>query len=94
MRDFAVLYRTNAQSRSIELALKRRSIPYRIFGGTRFFDRAEVKDILAYLSVIANPTDETRLLRIVNEPPRGIGRQVWKRSARSPRRRTFPFLRR
>ena len=73
MRDFAVLYRTNAQSRSIELALKRRSIPYRIFGGTRFFDRAEVKDILAYLSVIANPTDETRLLRIVNEPPRGIG---------------------
>ena len=73
MRDFAVLYRTNAQSRSIELALKRRSIPYRIFGGTRFFDRAEVKDILAYLSVIANPTDETRLLRIANEPPRGIG---------------------
>ena len=73
MRDFAVLYRTNAQSRIIELALKRRSIPYRIFGGTRFFDRAEVKDILAYLSVIANPTDETRLLRIVNEPPRGIG---------------------
>ena len=73
MRDFAVLYRTNAQSRSIELALKRRSIPYRIFGGTRFFDRAEVKDILAYLNVIANPTDETRLLRIVNEPPRGIG---------------------
>ena len=73
MRDFAVLYRTNAQSRSIELALKRRSIPYRIFGGTRFFDRTEVKDILAYLSVIANPTDETRLLRIVNEPPRGIG---------------------
>ena len=71
--DFAVLYRTNAQSRSIELALKRRSIPYRIFGGTRFFDRTEVKDILAYLSVIANPTDETRLLRIVNEPPRGIG---------------------
>ncbi len=73
MRDFAVLYRTNAQSRSIELALRRRSIPYRVFGGTRFFDRAEVKDILAYLNVIANPTDETRLLRIVNEPPRGIG---------------------
>ena len=73
MRDFAVLYRTNAQSRSIELAFKRRAIPYRIFGGTRFFDRAEVKDILAYLNVIANPTDETRLLRIVNEPPRGIG---------------------
>ena len=73
MCDFAVLYRTNAQSRSVELAFRRRSIPYRVFGGTRFFDRAEVKDILAYLNVIANPTDETRLLRIVNEPPRGIG---------------------
>ena len=72
-RDFAVLYRTNAQSRSIEQALKRRKIHYRIFGGTRFFDRAEVKDILAYLCTIANPTDETRLLRIVNNPPRGIG---------------------
>ena len=72
-REFAVLYRTNAQSRSIELALKRRRVAYRIFGGTRFFDRAEVKDLLAYLNVIANPTDETRLLRIVNEPPRGIG---------------------
>ena len=72
-RDFAVLYRTNAQSRSIEQALKRRKINYRIFGGTRFFDRAEVKDILAYLCTIANPTDETRLLRIVNNPPRGIG---------------------
>ena len=72
-KDFAVLYRTNAQSRSVEQALKRRKINYRIFGGTRFFDRAEVKDILAYLCTIANPTDETRLLRIVNNPPRGIG---------------------
>ena len=72
-KDFAVLYRTNAQSNAVENAFKRSGIPYRIIGGTRFFDRAEVKDILAYLSVIANPTDETRLLRIVNEPPRGIG---------------------
>ncbi len=72
-RDFAVLYRTNAQSRSLEQAFKNHQIAYRIFGGLRFFDRAEVKDMLAYLCVIANPTDETRLLRIVNNPPRGIG---------------------
>ena len=72
--DFAVLYRTNAQSRAIEMALKRRGISYKVYGGLRFFDRAEVKDILSYLSVIANPTDETRLLRIVNTPPRGIGK--------------------
>ncbi len=72
-RDFAVLYRTNAQSRSLETAFRRFGLNYKVFGGTRFFDRAEVKDILAYLSVVANPTDETRLLRIVNEPPRKIG---------------------
>ena len=79
-RDYAVLYRTNAQSRSVELALKRFGINYRIFGGTRFFDRAEVKDMLAYLCVIANPTDETRLLRIVNEPPRKIGQTSIERA--------------
>ncbi len=73
MRDYAVLYRTNAQSRAVELALKNYGVNYRVFGGTRFFDRAEIKDMLAYLCVIANPADETRLLRIVNEPPRGIG---------------------
>ena len=78
-RDFAVLYRTNAQSRSIELAMKQMGVDYRIFGGMRFFDRAEVKDMLAYLNVIANPTDETRLLRIVNEPPRGIGQTSLER---------------
>jgi DNA helicase-2/ATP-dependent DNA helicase PcrA len=72
-RDFAVLYRTNAQSRSLETAFRRFGLSYKVFGGTRFYDRAEVKDILAYLSVVANPTDETRLLRIVNEPPRKIG---------------------
>jgi len=72
-RDYAVLYRTNAQSRAMEESLRRFGIQYRIFGGTRFFDRAEVKDVLAYLCVIANPSDETRLLRIVNEPPRKIG---------------------
>ena len=71
--DFAVLYRTNAQSNAIERAFKFNGIPYRIFGGTRFFDRAEIKDMLAYLSVINNRADDLRLLRIVNNPPRGIG---------------------
>ena len=72
-RDFAVLYRTNAQSNAVENAFKRSGIPYRIIGGTRFFDRAEVKDMLAYLCVINNRADELRLQRIINNPPRGIG---------------------
>ena len=72
-RDHAVLYRMNAQSNQFEYAFKRSGIPYRIIGGTRFFDRAEVKDILAYLSLIASPADDLRLTRIINSPPRGIG---------------------
>ena len=74
-RDFAVLYRINAQSSSMEFALKRNGIPYRIVGGTRFFDRAEVKDVLAYLCVIASPADNLRLERIVNVPARAIGQK-------------------
>ncbi len=72
-KDFAVLYRTNAQSRELEMAFKRNGVPYRIIGGTRFFDRAEVKDMLAYLCVVNNPEDDLRLQRIINNPPRGIG---------------------
>ena len=72
-RDHAVLYRMNAQSNQLEYAFKRNGIPYRIIGGTRFFDRAEIKDMLAYLCVIAVPEDDLRLVRIVNNPPRGIG---------------------
>ena len=72
-RDHAVLYRMNAQSNQLEYAFKRNGIPYRIIGGTRFFDRAEIKDVLAYLCVIAVPGDDLRLQRIVNNPPRGIG---------------------
>ncbi len=72
-KNNAVLYRTNAQSNAIELAFKRNGIPYRIIGGTRFFDRAEVKDMLAYLCVINNTTDDLRLRRIINVPARGIG---------------------
>jgi len=71
--DFAVLYRMNAQSNQIEFAFKRNGIRYRVFGGFRFFDRAEVKDMLSYLNVINNPGDTLRLQRIVNNPPRGIG---------------------
>ncbi len=71
--DYAVLYRTNAQSNAIEYSFKRNGIPYRIVGGTRFFDRAEIKDMLAYLWVINNRADDYRLLRIVNNPARGLG---------------------
>ncbi len=72
-RDSAVLYRMNAQSSALEFALKRNGIPYRIVGGTRFFDHAEIKDMLAYLNVIASPSDDLRLSRILNVPARGIG---------------------
>ncbi len=72
-RDHAVLYRMNAQSRELEYAFKRNAIPYRVVGGTRFFDRAEVKDMVAYLSAIHNPEDDLRLRRIINVPARGIG---------------------
>ncbi|NLL39825.1 MAG: UvrD-helicase domain-containing protein [Clostridiales bacterium] len=71
--DFAVLYRMNAQSNQLEYAFKRNGIPYRVIGGTKFFDRAEIKDMLAYLCVINNTNDDLRLLRIINNPPRGIG---------------------
>ena len=72
-RDHAVLYRMNAQSSQLEFAFKRSGIPYRVIGGARFFDRTEIKDVLSYLCVIADPRDELRLLRIINTPPRGIG---------------------
>ncbi|WP_127845285.1 ATP-dependent helicase [Psychroflexus aestuariivivens] len=71
--DFAVLYRTNAQSRSIEDALRRKDIPYRIYGGLSFYQRKEIKDILAYLRLIVNPKDEESLKRVINYPSRGIG---------------------
>ncbi len=71
--SYAVLYRTNAQSNALEYAMKRNGIPYRIIGGMRFFDRAEVKDMLAYLCVVNNRADDLRLRRIINNPPRGLG---------------------
>ncbi len=73
-KEFAVLYRTNAQSRSIEEALRRLNIPYRIFGGLSFYNRKEVKDLLAYFRITVNHKDEEALLRVINYPTRGIGK--------------------
>ncbi|MCX7997733.1 MAG: UvrD-helicase domain-containing protein [Leptospiraceae bacterium] len=70
---YAIFYRTNAQSRFFEEELRKRNIPYKIYGGFRFFDRMEIKDMLAYLSVLINPNDTSSLLRIINFPSRGIG---------------------
>lgn len=72
-RDTAILYRMNAQSNALEYALKRNAIPYKVVGGMKFFDRAEIKDMLAYLCVLNNPMDDLRLRRIINTPARGIG---------------------
>jgi len=71
--SFAVLYRTNSQSRSIEDALRKRDIPYRIYGGVSFYQRKEIKDLLSYLRILVNPNDEEALKRIINFPARGIG---------------------
>ena len=71
--DFAVLYRMHAQSNSLEKAFMRAGVPYKIIGGLRFYERKEIKDMLAYMSVITNPADNLRLERIINEPKRGIG---------------------
>lgn len=74
--SFAVLYRTNAQSRSIEDALRRKNIPYQVYGGLSFYQRKEIKDVLAYLRVIVNPSDEESIKRIINYPLRGIGQST------------------
>ncbi len=77
--DFAVFYRTHAQSRALEEALLGADLPYAVIGGIRFYDRAEVKDLLAYLRVLANPADEVSLERIINKPTRGIGESTYER---------------
>lgn len=72
-KNFAVLYRTNAQSRAIEEALRKKNISYKVFGGLSFYQRKEIKDLLAYLRILVNPKDQEALLRIINYPARGIG---------------------
>ncbi|MEN8137995.1 MAG: UvrD-helicase domain-containing protein [Bacteroidota bacterium] len=93
--DFAVLYRTNMQSRALEDAFRKRDIPYRIFGGLSFYQRKEVKDILAYFRMIINPNDEEALRRIINFPARGIGQTTIDRlaiAARDYRQSVFSVM--
>ncbi len=73
---FAVLYRTNAQSRALEESLVRAGVPYRVIGGLRFYDRKEIKDVVAYLRAVANPSDSVSLLRVINTPKRGVGKST------------------
>jgi ATP-dependent DNA helicase UvrD/PcrA len=90
--DFAVFYRTNAQSRVIEESLRAERLPYVVVGGVRFYDRAEIKDIVAYLRLVTNPLDEASLLRIVNVPTRGIGDTTIDRVVGHARRLEIPLI--
>jgi DNA helicase II / ATP-dependent DNA helicase PcrA len=93
LRDFVVLYRTNAQSRSLEEAMRGEGLPYRVIGGTRFYERREVRDALAYLRLVANPAADEAFLRVVNVPRRGIGDQSVSRLAEHAAARGIPLLR-
>jgi DNA helicase-2/ATP-dependent DNA helicase PcrA len=88
----ALMYRTNAQTRALEEALVRAKIPYKIFGGLKFFDRKEIKDILAYLRLLVNPADNQAFQRIVNTPPRGIGAQALQSIVEESQKRGVPYL--
>ncbi len=90
--DFAILYRTNAQSRAMEDALRKRDIPYRIFGGLSFYQRKEVKDVLAYLRLIVNPKDEESLKRVINYPARGIGQTTIDKLVVASKKYNLPLL--
>lgn len=74
--DFAVLYRTNAQSRALENAFQLAQVPYQVFGGQRFYERKEIKDVLAYLRLLVNPTDDVAMTRVINVPTRGVGKKT------------------
>jgi DNA helicase-2/ATP-dependent DNA helicase PcrA len=89
--ELAVMYRTNAQSRPLEEAFVRRNIPYRLVGGTRFYERREVKDLLAYLRLVHNPFDSVALMRIINVPPRGIGSRTLTELTRWAGDRSIPI---
>ncbi len=90
--DIAVFYRTNAQSRMLEDMLLRAGVPYRIVGGTRFFDRAEIRDIMAYLTLVVNPADDIAAKRVINVPRRGIGKTTIERIDDLARRMNLTFL--
>lgn len=91
LNNHAILYRTNAQSRALQLALAKNGIAYRVFGGMKFFDHAEVKDMLAYLQVINNRADDLRLKRIINNPPRGLGAKTIETAERLSQAEGIPL---
>jgi ATP-dependent DNA helicase UvrD/PcrA len=86
LRDFAVLYRTNAQSRALEEALRRQAVPYRLLGAVRFYDRREIRDLMSYLKLIANPSDDEAFRRAVSVPKRGLGETTIEALADAARR--------
>ena len=89
--DIAVFYRTNAQSRSFEEACRRARVPYRLIGSVRFYDRKEVKDVLAYLKLLTNPSDTISLLRVINNPARGVGKTALDRVMAHARQKEMPL---
>lgn len=91
--DYAVLYRTNTQSRTLEEALRKESIPYIVYGGMKFYDRKEIKDVVTYLKAISNPVDSVSLKKIVNTPPRGIGEAALKKAAEVSPDGSLPLVR-
>ena len=91
-RDFAIFYRVNALSRSLEFALRQHGIPYQMVNGLEFYQRKEIKDVLAYLRLLNNPRDDNALLRIINTPPRGIGKGTIDRLLTHARDQRLPLL--
>src|SRR5205085_4846570 len=92
LRDVAVLYRTNAQSRALEEACRRHTVPYRLVGSVRFYDRREIRDIMSYLRLIANPSDDEAFRRAVSVPRRGVGDTTIDAIAERARERGAPML--
>src|SRR5204862_6162285 len=92
LRDFAMLYRTNAQSRALEEALRRQAIPYRLVGSVRFYDRREIRDLMSYLKLIANPADNEAFRRAVAVPKRGLGETTFEMLAEASRTHGVPMF--